>query len=644
MSTNPFKIPIGTSDPVDICRGLPLFPGLGTARAGITGAGRSDKFLDISATISITRLKLSAYYSWGFGICGPAIGFLSPNVDVLRENLGNRGKLTLTFNEGLEMEAGLFVGASVGLGLSLGLQVYLPRPWYKLWSFAWQDAFAVDFAFSLDIISLLFELIKFLLSKTSKSAIAPDSQNRLGDALPDLKKTFSILDQVGTSTLTKDLTATPKLTLPFNLANYFAPLKAANDRLSKIGGEISFGPSIHLQFPVKFNFTKFTISGGLQDDATTADYGPADYHADNRVSATGPIEFNLARDPSRVTSHVKYETGFGVGVSVHFKVGVAKFFSIERNTPSLDLTYLLTRSGQRLAEVESQVSTSVSGGCVLEPVMTLAFSGSNGNSTNFVTGQTVRGTINLPGFTSPTGVSVGLSINPPVPGFPSELKIPAGQRTASFNFIFRNQCLATGNLNNPAQTASPSAVTPLQTYTVRASLPTTSSEVCANYEVEQPLNITQRFIRCQRASGSTATPGPAPAWDRLAGATINADPSQPTDGNKLDSVQFSLWFPYLDNETAVRVPVTFTLLDENRQPYAGSNVQIISLQGLSPTTLKPSAKGNLLLQRGPVPAVCSLSWKSKGPVTGYSNRFYLIVDAGCLYGQTEFWLNVYNWS
>ncbi len=109
---------------------------------------------------------------------------------MLRENLGNRGKLTLTFNEGLEMEAGLFVGASVGLGLSLGLQVYLPRPWYKLWSFAWQDAFAVDFAFSLDIITLLFELIKFLLSKTSKSAIAPDSQNRLRDSLTRLEENF----------------------------------------------------------------------------------------------------------------------------------------------------------------------------------------------------------------------------------------------------------------------------------------------------------------------------------------------------------------------------------------------------------------------------------------------------------------------
>jgi hypothetical protein len=39
-----------------------------------------------------------------------------------------------------------------------------------------------------------------------------------------------------------------------------------------------------------------------------------------------------------------------------------------------------------------------------------------------------------------------------------------------------------------------------------------------------------------------------------------------------------------------------------------------------------------------------LIWNSRGPHTGYSNRFFLIVDAGCQYGQTEFWLDVWNWS
>jgi hypothetical protein len=644
MSTNPFRIPIGTSDPVDICNGLPLFPGLGTARVGATASQKYDKILDVSATIAITRLKISIFHTWGVAICGPAIGFLSPSVDVLRENVGNRGKLELTFHEGLEMEAGLFVGASVGLGISVGMQVYLPKPWYKVWSFAWQDAFTFDLVFSVDLISLLFDLIKLLLSHFSETKIQSDSQNRLRDVLPDLKKTFALVDQVGTSTLTKDMEASPKLTLPFNLANYFAPLKAANDRLSKIGGEISFGPSVHLQFPVTFNFSAFTIEGGLAGDATSATYGPVDYKPGNQVEASGPTGFNLGRDPAKVISHVKYRTGFGLGISAHFKVAVAKFFSFEQNSRSLDLSYLLTRSGQRIAEVENEVSTNVKGGCVLEPNMTLVFSGPAGKGSNFVTGQPVRGEINLPGFKAPPNTAVGITIDPPVAGFPSEVKISEGGRTGSFNFTFQNGCLATGALTNPAQTAPPGPVTPVQSYIVRASLPTTSDDVCTSHEVEMPLNITQRVIRCQRTSA--AAPGPAPTWDRLAGASINADLSRPVDKVKFDSAQFSLWFPYVSGETPVTVPVTFTLLDENRQPYARSNVLILSLQGLSPTLLKPSAKGNVLLPGTPnsIGGGVTLFWKSKGPVTGYSNRFYLIVDAGCKYGQTEFWLDVWNWS
>src|SRR5690242_2899046 len=99
MSTNPFTIPIGTSDPVNLCYGLPLFS-TGTSRAGIFSSLRSYALIDTSATIACTRLQLSAYASYAFGICGPAIAFLSQNVDVFRTNTGNKGELKLNFTQG----------------------------------------------------------------------------------------------------------------------------------------------------------------------------------------------------------------------------------------------------------------------------------------------------------------------------------------------------------------------------------------------------------------------------------------------------------------------------------------------------------------------------------------------------------------
>ena len=107
------RIPIGTSDPADLSKGLPLFPGLGTARAGIAASSRSYKLFEVPILIVCTRLNIAVYAGYGFGIVGPAIAFLSRNVEVVRNNnqTTGQGELTVTFNDGLRMDAGSFVGA-----------------------------------------------------------------------------------------------------------------------------------------------------------------------------------------------------------------------------------------------------------------------------------------------------------------------------------------------------------------------------------------------------------------------------------------------------------------------------------------------------------------------------------------------------
>ena len=645
--TNPFSIPIGTSDPINLCEGLPLVPRLGMVRAGATGASRSEKLLDVGITILVTRINFSAYYSWGFGVCGPSIGFLSRDVDVLRENVGNRGQLTLTFNEGLEMQAGLFVGAYVGIGLTMSVQLYLPGPWWKVWSFAWRDAFALNVGYTIDLISLLVQLIQHILSRFSKTSFGADNQNRLRDTLPDLKQTFAMVDAVGSrDTVERDLTATPQLTLPFNLVNYFPPLKALNDSLGKIGGEVSVGPSLLLQFPVKFNFRGFTVQGGLEgrNQTASADYGAVDYN-DKVLTATGPTRFETDVKPLQFTSNVRYESRFTLGLSAHFKVVVAKFFNVEVNSASLDLSYLLTgvRQHLNLPAVDRSVSTGVQGSCVLTPNMTLVFTGSNGSSTKLTTGQPVRGTLRLPGFTSDKDAHVTLEIEPRVSGFPNRVTIPANSNSASFEYTFQNQCLSTGNRSNPTEVASPSPVTPLQTYAVSARLPS-GDEVtngCTDYNVQVPLNIEERYIRCQRL-GVLAIPGSSPPWDDLAGVTLHAD-AVPGQHSRLKTAFFALWFPYAPGEEPGRIQITFTLLNENRQPHSTSNVTVSLDSGT--TQLRPSARGGRTPGRSYASSTSViLTWNSKGPSTGYSNRFYLTLDAGCRFGQTEVWLDVWNWA
>ena len=637
------SIPIGTSDPIGLSSGLPLFPGRGTARAGTFSSARSYKLFDIPILIFCMRLNVSAYAGYGFGIVGPALAFLSKEVTVARGNSGEEGQLTLTFINGLQMQAGAFVGAYVSAGVAATLQVYLPRPWYKVWAWTWQEVFTINIDFTIDLLSLLSDLIGYLLSKKPNAAsFTRDRTNILAETNLGVE---SFIMQGSSSGVTPNLRATPEVTSPINLASYVPKLREINLALGKIGGGISFGPTVHLQFPVTLNFDGFTVTGGVQG-APSADYRrDVQYRNGNQVTATGNTRFNELEYPSRFTTWVKYQTGVKLDISIHAEVKVAKFFSLGVNTPSLDLTYLLFRiqdfGGPR--PVENSVSTSVGGGCVLTPNMTLRFEGDNGLEIR--TGDHAGGTVTLAGFRSSSAATVTLEIDPPAANFPTRVTIPAGLNSATFRFTFQNQCLASGNRNDPWETVPATPTSAIQTYRVRATLDQPPQLPCSDYQAETPLSITNRVLSCQRFRGTSAGIS-SPPWNLLASTVIKADiddPRAPTGGF---AAYATLSFPYVSGEQTQTVPVTFTLLNENREPYGRSDVEVIV--GAERKFLAPSCTFYVTLLRpeqvqSANPSI-TIFWNSKGRHTEYSNQFYLVVNAGCEYGQTEFWLNVYNWS
>jgi hypothetical protein len=432
------------------------------------------------------------------------------------------------------------------------------------------------------------------------------------------------------------------MTAPLNLANYVPKLREINQGLAKIDGGISFGPTAHLQYPVTFNFDGFTVEGGVEGTAP-ANYEVVDYRG-NQVTARGSTPFNTRQNPTRFTSKVSYRTSVKLALSIHAQVKVAKFFSIGVNTPSLDLTYLLFRRPESNGPVpvENSVSTNVGGGCVLTPNMTLRFEGPDGPEIK--TGQLAKGTVTLAGFQPSSDATVRIEIDPPAANFPSSVTIPAKSRSASFPFTFQNQCLATGNRNDPSETAPPSPISALQSYRVRATLVEQPEGSCSDYQAETPLSITNRVLLCRRY-GSTFG-AISPPWDPLASATIDAAVNDLGAPNGSVQVLAVLSFLFVSDEQPQTVPVTFTLLDETRQPYGRSDVEVSS--GNERKSLTPSCTLNVtLLREQPAPSANSnltILWNSKGLVTGYANRFYLLVNAGCQYGQTEFWLDVHNWS
>ena len=129
MGSSTMNIPIGTSDPLDLSKGLALIPSLGTLRAGISASSRSYKLIDIPILIICVRLKLRVYGGYGFGIVGPAVALLAKEVFVTRaNNNGTEGQLSLFFSEGMRMQAGCFVQSYVAAGVTATLQLLDAMP------------------------------------------------------------------------------------------------------------------------------------------------------------------------------------------------------------------------------------------------------------------------------------------------------------------------------------------------------------------------------------------------------------------------------------------------------------------------------------------------------------------------------------
>jgi hypothetical protein len=441
------------------------------------------------------------------------------------------------------------------------------------------------------------------------------------------------------------LSAAPELVFPINIVNLIPPLKALNQSFSKIGGGISVGPSLHIGLPVTLGLDSFTVQGGLKD-ASSATYDSLMYQNGNKVVATGNILFEDDLIPDKITTAVQYETGFALGLSFHFRVTIAKMFNFEVNSPTLDFTKLLFGASNNQPKIaqKGSVSTIIQNGCLLLPDLTLAIKPVNGSAEIFA-GDHLVGLLELsmpyPGPTAENNVS--LNVEPDAPGFPKFLTIAPGAKTSSvFHYAFPNQSLLTGSLYDPSETTPPGPEYTVQTYTVTASIADLSSEPCAEFEVVLPVNVNSRYIRCERTYGLA---GSKPPWDEsqngLASATLNALNSPPPWG--LSYVGMSCWFPYPPGQAPAPIPIMFTLLDENRLPHSGSNVEVTSSGGkakLSPSatlTVTPAAAFSSSTN-------VSINWLSKGPRNEYSNRFFLVIDAGPAYGQTEFWLDVWNWS
>ncbi|MBV8828631.1 MAG: hypothetical protein JO108_05335 [Acidobacteriaceae bacterium] len=406
-------------------------------------------------------------------------------------------------------------------------------------------------------------------------------------------------------------------------------------------GQISYGPAITFSFPSDLSLKSFTIEGG-QGQGSTATYDITNISGDE-VTAVGPL-FTSDGTVSRLGTNVTYTGGFDVSLSLYFNVSACKIFSFCVTIPALDLTRLLGLPTENIYTLEATVESQPVGSCILTPAMSIRFVQGGGNPTQSVTVYEPVSIQVVLGQSTPAPATVSLAITPSASGFPSSVSIPAnGTSSNTVSYTFTNTCVATGDPDDPGATAPATPTASTQTYQVTATLTPQPQNSCAVFTTTASLNVSNNSPILQWINIPGSQPGPAPSWGLGQGATINADPSQPpTNAGNSASIGLTIGQGTSATESG---PFTLTLLDEQRVPHTGSNVNVQLSVGNQQWTLQlnPSAMVTVTLSnnRG---AEILLHWLSSGPPQNYSNRFFLIVDGGCLFGQNEFWLDVWNWS
>ena len=634
------NVTIGTNSgsQLSLAEGLPLFPKLGTSRAGTSASSQSNQLFNYGATVLFWRIKASAYYSFFIGFVGPAVAF-QLNSDVTLSNVQAGGQVAVNISS-QQMTAGLEMGFAVGGGISLKQDLYLPSSWYSPWKFAWKTVLDITIQFQIDFLQLLFELISYLLSQGAADGLWEEDSSaplsRLSGGISTFQMLGSSLNQIGRDT---SLTATAGFTLPVNLVDIFPPLRQFALALEHIKGELSFGPALGFGIPVDLELESFTVQGGLSS-GTTANYGSLTYN-NNGVVASGPTAFSTTANATRLTTNVSYTSSFTVLLSCSFCISVCKLFSFSLSVPSLDLLNLLGLPRPTLGTVNSSVSTDLTSGCVLIPQMTLNVTPPDG--------QTII-TAEVPCFIEVllsdvwhgATQTIVLAINPSLPDFPSSLQLLNGSQGAEFLYVFPNRCLLSGaDPNNPNATQSPSPTSPYTSYSITASIPDINSG-CLIYEVTSAIKVLNNVIVVKLLNG---VPGDAPAWNLSAGAQLNADTSQPPS-DVPNYVECGYSFNYASGQTPGSANMKLALYDDQRQLHFTSLVRITFQSGASATIspANPTPALNVPIPPGTAPQTIRVEWLSPGPHVNYPVRFYLTFDAGCAYGMTEFWLNVWNWS
>lgn len=353
---------LATSLPaLDICKGFALFPGLGTARAGVNINTATSKLIDIKTPILTWRITLGVDVSLMAGVCGPAYGTIQRYTDIEYDGT----KLTMGLDSD-QTDAGLIFGLGLAINYTFQLETITVRwvsdGWNSRLESNWQLTENTGFTINFDLLALLLEFILGKLGKVGNKIQAV--QNVFQAAYGSFSIYGSESDVIASGK--GKYTVSPQLDLPINiigLLRKIAAVDAVVTALEKISIFISVGPIVSLVIPVDFEITGFAVDGGRYNQSLT---WTEDGVTANYTSGVVP---DVAQNLSVDIKHVAAQR-FGLKVGVFFDFNFLKVLSVNKQV-TYDMPDLL-KLGLKFTPVMNTLSNKAGGQTVPLRAMDMA--------------------------------------------------------------------------------------------------------------------------------------------------------------------------------------------------------------------------------------------------------------------------------
>ena len=311
---------VGTTDPLDICNGVAIFPSLGSFDAGINASSRSKDLVKKNTQILLYKFDIYFFYDLEIGLCGPA---WATNMYV--EGTADADHLQMTITDD-DTAAGFFLGMLITLGLQVTITELVTHVtahhWHPKVYQTWDTDLRINLTVKFDPIALLYTLITQSMNGGVSSAGSVSG-------LTSVSMYKQVSDNFSTGNV--PFSFEPLLNFPINILPYVPAAGDILDACSDIGASLKSGPQISFGIPISMSIDKVMVEN-YQYDQLTFENGEVTSTSASEQDSDGKVSLEFKWTPSidfRVGWFISFSLWSLFNVGANYTVSIIELLGID---------------------------------------------------------------------------------------------------------------------------------------------------------------------------------------------------------------------------------------------------------------------------------------------------------------------------